>query len=101
MDGAKSEKQLSGNKTGKPGRPKGTPNKATIKRQAEIAASGLTPLDYMLQILRDEKSDIETRMDAAKSAAPYVHPKLATIAHTGPDGGALLVQIVRLADAND
>ncbi len=30
------------------GRKKGTPNKLTAKRQAEIAESGLTPLDYML-----------------------------------------------------
>lgn len=80
------------------GRPKGVPNKATLKREKEIAAQGLTPLDYMLSVLRDEDQDQEARMDAAKSAAPYVHPKLATVAHTGPDGGALIVQIVKLGD---
>lgn len=64
-------------KTG--GRKAGVPNKATIARQAEIAASGLTPLDYMLSVLRDEANDPIARLDAAKAAAPYVHPKLANV----------------------
>jgi hypothetical protein len=69
-----------GKKTG--GRKKGVPNKATAAKAAEIAASGLTPLDFMLQKMRDEAADLATRMDAAKAAAPYVHPKLASIDHT-------------------
>ena len=69
------------------GRPKGVPNKVTLKREKEIAATGLTPLDYMLGQLRDEGNDPSVRLDAAKSAAPYCHPKLAQIAHTGPEGG--------------
>lgn len=60
------------------GRKAGTPNKATQKRQAEVAASGLTPLDYMLNILRDEGAAPDMRFEAAKAAAPYVHPKLAS-----------------------
>jgi hypothetical protein len=59
------------------GRPKGARNKATAKREAEISASGLTPLDYMLGLLRDASNDPLTRFEAAKAAAPYVHPKLA------------------------
>jgi hypothetical protein len=76
-----------GRKTG--GRKRGTPNKATAVRQAEIAGSGLTPLDYMLSVMRDEQADTATRLDAAVKAAPYVHPKLATIdnTHRGADGG--------------
>lgn len=60
------------------GRKPNTPNKATQKRQAEIAASGLAPLDYMLSILRSEEQPPEMRFEAAKAAAPYVHPKLAS-----------------------
>jgi hypothetical protein len=60
------------------GRPKGAANKASVARQAEIAASGLTPLDYMLGILRDEARDETQRFEAAKAAAPYVHPRLAS-----------------------
>lgn len=60
------------------GRPKGAPNKATAEREQQIAASGLTPLDYMLSILRNEENDEAKRFEAAKAAAPYVHPRLAT-----------------------
>jgi hypothetical protein len=83
-----------GLKTG--GRKKGTPNKATAARQAEIAGSGLTPLDYMLSVMRDEQADTATRLDAAVKAAPYVHPKLATIEsrHSGPDGSPRAVYLI-------
>lgn len=70
-----------GKKTG--GRVKGVPNKATAAKVAEIAASGLTPVDFMLTIMRDEAKPIEDRLDAAKAVAPYVHPKLAAIEHSG------------------
>lgn len=65
------------------GRKAGTPNSASAAREAEIKASGLTPLDYMLSILRDETKDDKDRMWAAEKAAPYVHPKLANVEHSG------------------
>lgn len=65
-------------KTG--GRQRGTPNKARTKREAQIAKSGLLPLDYMLQVLRNTRNSQEVRLDAATKAAPYVHPKLQQIA---------------------
>ncbi len=65
------------------GRKAGLPNKKTAQRTAEIEASGLTPLDYMLAILRDETLSTEDRFEAAKAAAPYVHPKLAAVEHSG------------------
>lgn len=68
------------------GRKPGAPNKATAKRQAEVKASGLTPLDYMLNVLRDENASPDARMWAAEKAAPYVHPKLAAVDHTSSDG---------------
>jgi len=46
---------------------------------AEPAVSeGLTPLQYMVDVLRDESQTHAVRMDAAKTAAPYMHPRLAT-----------------------
>jgi hypothetical protein len=66
-----------GRKTG--GRQKGVPNKATAAKAAQVEASGLTPLDYMLQILRDATADQAQRFEAAKAAAPYVHPRLAAV----------------------
>ncbi len=65
------------------GRKAGVPNKTTLQKEAMIAASGLTPLDYMLRILRDEACEPLVRMDAAKAAAPYVHPRLNAIEHSG------------------
>jgi hypothetical protein len=86
---------MSGSKRGerRGGRQKGTPNKM---REAEIAASGLTPLDYMLGILRGETPPgldpsvaiaRETlRFEAAKAAAPYCHPRLQAVTLGGdPD----------------
>jgi len=60
---------------------KGIPNRATAAKAAAIAATGLTPLDYMLTVMRDEKTDPVRRDDAAKAAAPYIHPKLTSIDH--------------------
>lgn len=95
-----------GAKTG--GRAKGTRNKATAAKVREIAESGLTPLDYMLNILRSEVPpelneliengtlNVELiaalaawhaqRFEAAKAAAPYVHPRLQNTTVKIPDG---------------
>jgi len=78
------------------GRKKGSVNKATAAKAAEVAASGLTPLDYMLQAMRDEAVDPVRRDDMAKAAAPYVHPKLAAIEHTGKNGGPIVVSLDNL-----
>jgi hypothetical protein len=64
-------------------------NKATAAKVEEIAASGLTPLDHMLAVMRDESADPQRRDDMARSAAPYVHPKLASVEVGGKDGGAI------------
>lgn len=72
-----------GIKTG--GRKKGSKN----KRSLEIVASGLTPLDYMLERLRDDGEDSAVRADMAKAAAPYCHARLAAIEHTGKNGAPI------------
>jgi hypothetical protein len=51
------------------------------------AEGGIMPLEFMLNVLRDEAVPRDERMDAAKAAAPYVHAKLASVEHTGKDGG--------------
>lgn len=77
-----------GNRPGA-GRKRGTPNKASVERQKEVAATGITPLDYMLKVMRNPKADASRRDEMAKAAAPYVHPKLATMQHTGRGGGPI------------
>jgi hypothetical protein len=74
--------EMVGRKPGTPktgGRKKGTPNKITAAREAEIAAFGLTPLEYMLKLLRDDNVDAARRDEMAKAAAPYCHPRLSTV----------------------
>jgi len=48
--------------------------------------SGITPLDYMLGVMRAEGSTDAQKMEAAKGAAPYVHARLAHIERK-EDGG--------------
>ena len=66
-----------GKKTG--GRQKGTPNKTNAAREAEIKSSGLTPLDYMLSVLRNTDATPEQRQWAANAAARYCHPAMSSI----------------------
>lgn len=61
------------------GRPKGSPNKKTAELQAAVAAAGETPLDFLLRIMRDDNAEEARRIDCAKAAAMYVHPKLSSI----------------------
>jgi hypothetical protein len=66
-----------GKKTG--GRRKGVPNKRTAVVEAAIAKKGITPLEYMLDVLNDECAEPRDRAWAANAAAPYVHAKLASV----------------------
>jgi hypothetical protein len=68
------------------GRRKGARNKVTLARAVELAASGLTPLDYMLSILRDPEASREDRKWASEKAAPYCHHRLSTTEVTGKLG---------------
>lgn len=72
------------------GRKPGVPNKVTAKREAEIASSGLTPLDFMLSVLRDESRELADRLYAAKNAAPYCHPKRVPVDGDGQEAGLTL-----------
>ena len=64
-----------GVKTG--GRKKGSKNK--VNRQQELrkaaAQGGMTPLEYMLDVMRDGKAKNERRDEMAKAAAPYLHAR--------------------------
>ena len=52
----------------------------------------ITPVEFMLKQMRDPNLSLETRMDAAKSAAPYVHAKLAALPVQG-DGNKIKIEI--------
>lgn len=48
-----------------------------------------------------ESGDLEKAASFAKDAAPYIHPKLAAIEHTGKDGGAIDHSLTVQFVAND
>jgi hypothetical protein len=67
-----------------------------------LAGGGLTPLEFMLEVLRTEPPPdaesrvkaafFERRFEAAKSAAPYMHAKLSAVtADTKITGGLTLL----------
>lgn len=82
---AKSSKSRGGARPGerRGGRKKGTRNKKTAALVEAIEASGETPLDYMLRVMRDPRTEHERRDRMAANVAPYVHAKLASITHSG------------------
>lgn len=64
------------------GRPKGTKTvraKKLDKLPADIRSaarkSGVSPLDFMLAVMRDENEDMNMRSRMAIAAAPFVHAK--------------------------
>lgn len=71
------------------GRKQGGKNKATIERELRAAAgleaakAGLMPLDVLLARMRGETlpnghEPTDAQVAAARDAAPYLHPRLAT-----------------------
>ena len=61
------------------GRKKGSATAKTREIADRAAAEGVTPLDFMLQEMRDETAERAERLDMAKSAAPYIHPRLSSV----------------------
>ena len=71
------------------GRKEGLANIRTREIADKAAAEGITPLEYLLTLMRKpypENADAATlaaydamKADAAKAAAPYMHPRLAPI----------------------
>jgi hypothetical protein len=74
------------------GRKPNVPNRASAKREREVAESGASPLDVMirtmrsLQALADENTNDAKRFEhylraaaaVAKDAAPFIHPRIST-----------------------
>lgn len=50
-------------------------SKAALQREAHFDAEGLTPLKYLLEVMRNPDETPSRRMAAAVAAAPYVHPR--------------------------
>lgn len=113
------------------GRKPGSATKKTREIADKAAAEGITPLEVMLDNMRfahSESSSLLAKLlenpqvvpddfnslkellrfrgmaqEAAKDAAPYIHPRLAAIEHSGKDGGAIQTEnkwLVELVSPN-
>lgn len=68
------------------GRKPGGANKIDQESREAALAGGISPLDYMLSVMRNESNDEGRRLDAAKAAAPYLHARLTSMEHSGAVG---------------
>ena len=80
------------------GRTKGAKNKTTVAKEYAKDEAGkrqMLPLAYMLRVMRDPKKPLEVRIEMAKAAAPYVHPRLQSTQLRNPDGDELVIRVIR------
>lgn len=79
------------------GRTKGSRNRLTREVAIALSEDGkLTPLEYMLKVMRDDTADEDRRDRMAIGAAPFMHARLQAIQHSGKDGGAIQVTFTPL-----
>ncbi|WP_448952144.1 hypothetical protein [Labrys neptuniae] len=89
------------------GRKKGSANKLTQAERKKALDRGLSPLEVMTDLMnhsyRRWKNEARKRkpnedalmakqkatLEAAEKLAPYLHPKLAAVQHTGKGGGPI------------
>ena len=69
------------------GRKIGAVAKVTAQARKKALASGMSPLDYMLKVMRNTKAETKRRDDMAKAAAPFCHTR--AIEHSGPNRGPI------------
>lgn len=65
------------------GRKKGGRNRLTEEARQIAKKTGITPLEFLLEAMQDDSLPLDKRIDAAKAAAPYVHPKLSSVEVSG------------------
>ena len=58
------------------GRPAGALNKRTREVIEQTEASGMMPLEYLLNVMRDPAKPDNERIEAARVACPFVHARL-------------------------
>ncbi|WP_434053895.1 MAG: hypothetical protein RDA78_03030 [Roseibium sp.] len=63
------------------GRPPGATNKKSAEILAGAVKQGVTPVEYMLSVMRDKSAEAKDRAWAAEKAAPYIHARPAPMAN--------------------
>ena len=62
------------------GRSKGSLSQRRVELLAGAVSEGVTPVECMLSIMRNDEEEEKSRAWAAEKAAPYIHPRPAPIA---------------------
>lgn len=85
--------KVNGGKRPGSGRKAGVPNKRSAQTAAAAAASGITPLEFMLKTMRkklprgatsaEKAAHAVLTQQAARDAAPYVHARLSAVQVSG------------------
>lgn len=44
-----------------------------VRTAEQIVGTGITPLEYLIKVMRDPKADKKHRIESAKDAAQYIH----------------------------
>jgi len=83
------------------GRKKGSLSVRTQEIVAAAAAEGVTPLEFMLSVLRDPNQTHDERFKAAIQAAPYMHPRLAAVQHSGDEDNPLTFAVMSSVPRDD
>ena len=77
------------------GRQRGTPNKKTALRNAALAAAAanpeISPLEFLLGLMRDPNVSSELRIKIAQATLPFVHAKPGSARPGDPAGTATLI----------
>jgi hypothetical protein len=81
------------------GRAPGTPNRASVDFREKVLRSGLSPIDYMCRVFRDENEPTSARLDAAARVANFIYPRMSTVDVNSANGQPIVVQILRFSDA--
>jgi len=68
------------------GRKPGSVARIDYAARKKALESGISPLDFLLAIMRDEGQAFSARLDAAKAAAPFCHARLSAPANVDVSG---------------
>lgn len=55
---------------------------------------GVSPLEYLLAVMRDPEAPLTARLDAAKAALPCCHPRLSAVEHRGDPLATVVIQMM-------
>jgi len=94
------------------GRPKGSQSKFSLAQAKTVAAEGITPLQFLLTIMRADTASLrkinvgykpctDDRISAAKAAAPYCHRKMPIGIDNGKGGPVGIYTAEQLAKLSD